>query len=147
MERHRRQLQSLLLLPLLLLLSGCPKDPYRAALQGSDGVANGVHSSVLTISQLYSKGVASDSYKAEAAKYLDAITDCNMSFRKAVVSAHTSGQKGVPAYLLVADSFVKCTQQAVPPTASNADLSNALKAVDAAISGVSLAISNAKGGK
>lgn len=122
---------------------GCPKDPYRAALQGSDGVSNGVHEAIVTIGNLYSQGVASDSYKVAAARYLDGITDCNMIFRKTVVQTHNAGQTGAAAFLPIANAFVTCTEKQVPPSGP-AD--NVLKVVETAINGISLAIQNAKGG-
>jgi hypothetical protein len=135
----------LAVLSLALFVAGCPvKDPYRAAIKGSDDVSTGVHEAVVTISKLYSQGVADDAYKVAAAHYLDEITNCNMTFRKSVVTTHASGQAGAQAFLPIADSFVSCARQALPPTGP---AQGALKAVDSAINGISLAISSAKGGK
>src|SRR6266403_284474 len=91
LHQHRR-LASLLLLPLLLLLNGCPKDPYRAAVQGSDDVSQAVGSAIKITASYYSAGTFSDGQKAFAARYLTVVTDCNITFRKAVVDVHNSGQ-------------------------------------------------------
>lgn len=143
MVRFKYLVLTLLLVSSSLFITGCPKDPYTAALKGSDDVAAGVHQSIVTIGKLYSQGVADDAYKAAAGHYLGIVTDCNMSFRKSVVDVHNAGQVGVAAFLPIADSFVSCTQKALPPGGP----SSALKAVDSAINGVKLAIASAKGGK
>lgn len=147
LQKHLKHL----LLPLVVAAvvfttAGCPKDPYMAAIKGSDDVAEGVHQSVATIGKLYSEGApgVDDAYKVSAGHYLDVITDCNMGFRKSVVTAHNSGLVAKQAFLPIADSFVTCTQKALPPGGAT---QSALKAVDSAIKGISLAISNAKGGK
>lgn len=131
-------------LALALTFIGCPKDPYSAAIKGSDDVAEGVHQSVVAVGKLYSQGTVDDAYKVTAGHYLDVVTDCNMSFRKSAVTAHAAGQVGVQAYLPLADSFVQCTQKAIKPTGT---AQNILHALDTAINGVSAAIANAKGGK
>lgn len=127
---------------LALVLMGCKDSPYTAALKGSDDVAAGVHESIVAVGKLYSQGTVDDAYKVAAGHYLDVVTDCNMGFRKSVVTAHAAGQTGIQAFLPIADSFVVCTQKAVKPTGTT---QNVLHAVDTAINGISVAISNAKG--
>ncbi len=123
---------------------GCPKDPYRAAIKGSDDVSNGVHSAVVAIGKLYSQGVADDNYKAGASFYLNVITDCNMGFRKSVVDAHKSGAIGAQSYLPLADAFVSCGRRVVPPKGPG---QNYLQAVDTSINAIELAVASSKGGK
>jgi len=139
-------LQYLLLLPLLLLLSGCPKDPYRAAIQGSDDVANGVSSGIKITAKYYSVGTFSDSQKVFAATYLTVVTDCNITFRKNVTDVHNSGQVGIAAFLPIADGFVNCVNNSAP-LSRDPKVQDALKMVDSAIRSISLAISSAKGVK
>jgi len=127
-----------------LFLSGCPKDPYRTAIQGSSDVSQAVSSAVKITASYYSTGKLNDQKKAAVAGELNTVTDCNMTFRKAVVDVHNSGQVGIAAYLSVADSFVHCAQIS-PQVMGDPTAANILKSVDAAINGVSLAVANAKG--
>lgn len=135
-----------LVVPLLLLVSGCPKDPYRAAIQGSADVSQAVSSGIKITAQYYSAGTFNDGQKATAAKYFTIVTDCNFTFRHAVVDVHNSGQVGAQAYLTIADSFVTCVQNSAPVTA-DPKVANVLKAVDTAIRGISVAVASAKGAK
>lgn len=125
-------------------LAGCPQDPYRAAIRGSADVSEAVSSGIKITASYYSSGTFNDSQKAAAAKYFTIVTDCNMTFRKAVVDVHNAGLTGVSAYLPIADSFVACTQNAAP---ADSKVQVALKAIDTAIRGISVAVANAKGGK
>src|SRR6266403_2504857 len=134
----------LLLLPLLLLLSGCPKDPYRAALQGSADVSQAVSSAIKITTSYYTAGTIDDKKKAQVASVLDVVTNCNTVFRKSIVNTHNSGQTIKQSFLPIADSFVHCAQ-ITPQVMNDPSVTNILKAVDTAINGVSLAISNAKG--
>lgn len=134
------------ILALALVISGCPKDPYRAAIQGSADVSNAVHAGVKITASYYSSGTLNDSQKATAAKYFTVVTDCNMAFRKSVIATHTAGLTGVQAFLPIADSFVSCVKNSAP-VASDPQVANILKATDTAINGISLAIASAKGGK
>lgn len=129
-----------------LFLGGCPKDPYRAAIQGSDDVANGVSSGIKITAKYYSVGTFNDSQKALAAKYLTVVTDCNITFRKSVTDVHNSGQIGIAAFLPIADGFVTCVGNSASLSA-DPKVQDALKMVDSAIRGISLAISSAKGVK
>jgi hypothetical protein len=140
----RRRLVALVLLPLLLLLSGCPKDPYTASLKGSADVSQAVSSAIKIAAQYYSTGKLNDAKKAEVASVLNTITDCNMSFRKAVVNTHNAGLTGVESFLPVANSFVSCAQIS-PQLANDPSAQSILKAVTTAINGVSLAVASAKG--
>jgi len=127
-----------------LLLAGCTTDPYRAAIKGSSDVSQAVGSAIKITASYYSTGVFSDGQKATAAKYFTIVTDCNLTFRKSVVDVHNAGKTGVQAFLPIADGFVSCVRNSAP-VVSDQKVSNVLKAVDAAINGISLAISNAKG--
>lgn len=135
--------RTVLVLFLAVFVAGCPKDPYRAAIQGSSDVSQAVSSAIKITSSYYSTGVFGDAQKATAAKYFTVVTDCNMSFRKAVTDVHNAGQTGVSAFLPIADSFVKCVKDSAPAT-SDSKLENVLKTVDTTINGISLAVSSAK---
>lgn len=141
-----RRVSAVAVLFSVLLLSGCPKDPYRAAVSGSDDVAQGVGSAIKITAAYYSTGTFNDAQKAKAAQYLTVVTDCNITFRKAVVDVHNAGQVGVSAFLPIADGFVTCVNNSAPLSGDPA-VQNALKAVDSAIRGISLAIASAKGVK
>jgi hypothetical protein len=143
---RRLRLQTLILLPLLLLLSGCPKDPYRAAMQGSSDVSQAVSSAIKITASYYSAGTFNDSQKATAAKYFTVVTDCNMTFRKAATDAHNAGLTLPAAFLPIADGFVNCVRTSAP-LSNDVKVTNVLKAVDTAINGISAAIASAKGAK
>jgi len=127
-------------------LAGCPKDPYRASIQGSSDVSQAVSSAVKITASYYSAGTINDAKKAQVAGVLDTVTNCNMTFRKAAVDAHNAGQSGVSAFLPIADSFVHCAQIA-PQVKADPTAANILKAVDTAINGVEVAVASAKGAK
>ena len=139
-----QRVKLLVLLPLILLLGGCPKDPYRAAIQGSDDVSQSIHAAIKITASYYSVGTFNDKQKATAAKYFTIVTDCNMTFRKAVVDVHNAGQTGVQAFLPIADGFVVCVKNSAPVVA-DPKVENVLKAVDTTINGISLAVQGAKG--
>lgn len=134
------------MLATVLLASGCPKDPYRAAIQGSADVSQAVASGIKITASYYASGAFNDAQKTTAAKYFTIVTDCNMTFRKAVVDVHNAGQVGAQAFLPIADSFVTCVQSSAP-VAADPKVSNVLKAVDTAIKGISVAVASAKGVK
>ena len=140
----RKRLLVLLLLPLLLLLSGCPKDPYTASLKGSADVSDAVHAAIKISVSYYSTGKLNDARKNQIASVLNTVTDCNMTFRKAVVDAHNAGLTGASSFLPIADSFVHCAEM-TPQVKADATVFNILKSVDTAINGVSLAVASAKG--
>ncbi len=146
MVRLRRIQIVLLLVTLTPLLSGCPKDPYRASIQGSADVSSAVSSAVKITASYYSAGTINDAKKAQVASVLNTVTDCNITFRKAVTDVHNAGQTGVAAFLPVADSFVHCAQIS-PQAKADVTMSNILKAVDTAINGVEVAVASAKGVK
>lgn len=128
-----------------LFLAGvsCKDDPYRAAIRGSDDVANGVHAGIKITAQYYSSGQFNDGQKAFAAKYFTVVTDCNMTFRKSATDVHNAGQTGIQAFLPIADGFVNCVRSSnlVPPDSKTALV---LKSTDTAINGVSAMIASAK---
>ena len=140
-----RKFQSLFVV-VALLLAGCTSDPYRAAIKGSSDVSQAVSSAIKITASYYSAGTFNDAQKATAAAVFTVVTDCNMTFRKAVVGVHNAGQTSVAAFLPIADAFVVCTQRA-PQVQNDVKLKAALQAVDSAIQGVRLAISSAKGTK
>ena len=141
-----RVIPVLVLFLIVPLLSGCPKDPYRASIQGSSDVSQAVSSAIKITASYYSAGTINDAKKAQVAGVLDVVTNCNMTFRKAVVDVHNAGQTGVAAFLPIADSFVHCAQLS-PQVKSDVTMSNILKAVDTAVNGVEVAVASAKGAK
>lgn len=141
---RRKCLAIVAVMALVAGLSGCPKDPYRAAIQGSSDVSQAVSSAVKITTVYYSNGTINDQVKGTVAGYLGIVTDCNMGFRKSVVSIHSSGAIGKAAYLPVASTFVTCAQS-TPPVVKDATIDNYLKAVKTAIDGIALAVESAKG--
>lgn len=146
MSAIRSRLFAIIIVIASFSITGCPKDPYRASIQGSDDVANGVSTGIKVTAKYYSQGTFSDSQKAFAARYLTVVTDCNITFRKSVTDVHNSGQVGIAAFLPIADGFVNCVNNSAP-LATEPKVQDALKIVDSAIRSISLAISNAKGVK
>jgi len=145
---RKRQLLSLLVVPLLLLVAGCPlgSDPYRASIKGSSDVSQAVSSAIKITAQYYAVGTFNDGQKATAAKYLTVVTDCNFAFRKSVTDVHNAGLTGVSAFLPIADGFVNCVASSAP-VSSDLKVSNVLKGVDSAIRSISVAVASAKGAK
>lgn len=149
MGNGRRKLVTASMVVLLALATmgiGCPKDPYSASIKGSSDVSQAVSSAIKITASYYSTGKLNDQKKATIASVLNTVTDCNMTFRKAVVDTHNAGQTGVGAYLPIADSFVHCAQIS-PQVLADPNASNILKAVDTAINGVAVVVASAKGGK
>jgi hypothetical protein len=145
-QRRLRLLAVPLLLTLALLSSGCPKDPYRAEIQGSSDVSQAVSSAIKITASYYAAGTFDDSQKATAAKYFTVVTDCNMVFRKTATAAHNAGQTLPAAFLPIADGFVNCVRTSAP-LSNDIKVTNVLKAVDTAINGISAAVASAKGAK
>jgi len=129
-----------------LFASGCPKDAYRAAIQGSSDVSQAVSSGIKITASYYASGTFNDAQKATAAKYFNVVTECNMTFRKAVTDVHLAGLTGVSAFLPIADSFVTCVSVG-SPNLTDPKVRTVLQAVDTAIHGISVAVASAKGGK
>ncbi len=142
----RRFTTAALVLAVALVLGGCPKDPYRASIQGSSDVGQAVSSAVKITASYYAAGTINDAKKSQVANVLGTVTDCNMTFRKAAVDAHNAGLTGVESFLPVADSFVRCAQMS-PQVMADPAAANILKAVDTAVNGVRVAVADAKGGK
>jgi hypothetical protein len=149
MKRSARRIALAFSVILAIAFAGCPKDPYRAALAGSDDVASAVHSAIKVTTDYYGTGKLNDAEKAIIAGYLNSVTDANMKFRHGAEEAHTTGVTGNAAYLALAQDFVN----AVPadPTAfryfsadSQKKFAVVLGAVKTAISGITLAIQQAK---
>lgn len=146
MSAIRSRLFAIIIVIASFSIAGCPKDPYRASIQGSDDVANGVSTGIKITAKYYSVGTFNDSQKAFAAKYLTVVTDCNITFRKSVTDVHNAGQVGIAAFLPIADGFVNCVNNSAP-LSGEPKVQDALKIVDSAIRSISLAISNVKGVK
>ena len=138
--------RTLAVLLVVFSMSGCPKDPYRASIQGSSDVSQAVSSAVKITANYYTAGTINDAKKAQVGAVLDTVTNCNMIFRKAATDTHNAGQVGVAAFLPIADAFVHCAQIS-PQMKADVTASNILKAVDTAINGVEVAVAGAKGGK
>lgn len=138
------------IIALAVVLSACPKDPYRAAIQGSDDVASSVSAAVKIATSYYGSALIDDQEKAQVADYLNLVTNGNMAFRHCVVAAHTAQVGGATAYVACADAFITQVRNVNPSTfhfknpKSQAELSNYLQAVATAINGISLAIENSK---
>lgn len=148
----RRLLRVVVLLPLVLLNSGCPKDPYRASLSGSAKIADAVHEVVQAEIEYYGMGKLTDEEKAITAGYLNAVTDANMKFRHGATDLHNRGVVGKQAYLDLAQVFVNSVP--TDPLAfgyKNPDtqkkFNTVLGAVKTAINLISLTVQNAKGGQ
>jgi hypothetical protein len=127
----------------VLMTAGCPKDPYRASIQGSKEVSDGVAAAITITSSYYTSSAINDSQKAAIGNFLNTVTDCNIKFRASVVAAHNAGQTGISAFLPIADSFVQCAE-VNRSVMSDLKVYNILKAVDTAINGVALAVASAK---
>jgi len=146
---HKTRRLAILSVVLALALSGCPKDPYRAAIQGSDDVSQAVSAAIPFLAQYYSAGKLNDAEKAQAAGYLQSVTQANQTFRHAVVAAHTSGVKGNAAYVALAQAFVNSVP--TDPRAFNYKSADAqtqfntvLGAVKAALDAIVVLIQNGK---
>jgi hypothetical protein len=144
MKRQKKVLCIALLVVFCFVASGCPRDPYRAAIQGSQDVSQSVSSAIKITAVYYSNGTFNDGQKATAAKYFTIVTDCNMAVRKAVTDVHNSGATGASAFLPIADSFVNCVRTSAP-VSGDKTVANVLQSVDTAINGISLAVASAKG--
>lgn len=137
------------LVVLALVVSGCPKDPYRASLSGSAKVADAIHEATTAAKDYYGQGKLTDGEKKAIGEYLDAVNTANEKFKKSVDATHAAGTVGAQAYLDAAQAFV----DAVPtdPLAfhyksadSQAKFNTVLGAVKTALNGISLAIQSAK---
>jgi hypothetical protein len=135
---------ALILGMLLTQAFGCPKDPYRASIQGSSDVSQAVGSAINITASYYNAGTINDAKKSQVGTVLDTVTTCNMTFRKAATDAHNAGLTGVSAFLPIADSFVHCAQIS-PQVKADQTAFNILKAVDTAINGVEVSVASAKG--
>ena len=139
-----------ILLGMALVLSGCPKNPYDAAIKGSDDVAQAVSKAIPFIAQYYSAGKLTDQEKSTAASYLMTVTILNQTFRKNVNAAHAAGATGPAAYAAIAQAFV----DAVPtdPRAfhynsvdAQTKFNEVLGAVKTVLDGIVLVIQRSKG--
>lgn len=146
----RRMRNLLSLLAAVLLFSGCPKDPYRAALSASDDVANAVASTIKVSSDYYGAGKLNDNQKKEIADILTQVTNSNLKFRHGADALRAQGVVGKAAYLALATEFVNSVP--IDPTAyhyfskdSQVLFYEVLNSVKIALNGITLAIQQAKG--
>jgi hypothetical protein len=140
------------LILVVLLLSGCPKDPYVTAIKASADVSAAVSAALPVVASYYTAGKINDAQKARVAAFLGNVTDANMKFRQGAVSLHNAGATGTAAYVALAQDFVNSLP--TDPTAffyyskDSQDQFNAvLLAVKTAINGVLLLVESAKGAK
>lgn len=145
-QRTRRFLALALLLPLLLVINGCPKDPYTAAMAGSKDVSDAVAGVLPVLQELERDKSISIAQTNEVLEYLIKVTKANQSFRVSVKQVHTSGQTGTVGYLNAADVFLLVVQNQqivnLPPK-----IQPYLTAIETAIHGIEVAVANAKGVK
>jgi hypothetical protein len=143
MVRHRRL--ALALLPLVLLLSGCPKDPYTAAMAGSKDVSDAISAAIPVVHQLEVDKLITSAQQSDVLGYLTKVTEANQTFRTTVKQVHTTNAGNGPAqYLNAADVFVNAVKNQTVVNVP-AKLQPYLTAIDTAIKGIEIAISNAKG--
>jgi len=133
-----------------LAFAGCPKDPYRASIQGSYDVAESVHSATVIATSYYANGLVNDQERDTLANVLKVVTNANMVFRKCAVDAHTLNSKGL-AFVACADVFtsqvstLNLASIGFKDPKAQAAISKYILAVKAAIDGIGLAIQSAKG--
>ena len=154
MQKRTRQLAPLLFLLLLVpLLSGCPKDPYTAAMAASLDISNGVNDGLTVITQLEQDKLITQIETAKLATYLGNVTTLNGTFRTAVRSIHSANASSTKAaYIPAAQAFVTAASDpqtlaalhVVNPTA-DAKVQAVLTAINTALNGIQLAINSAKG--
>jgi hypothetical protein len=143
----------LLLAPLVLLTSGCPKDPYTAAMAASLDISNGVNDGLTVITQLQQDKLITQAEMAKVATYLGNLTTLNGKFRTTVKSIHSANASSIKAaYIPAAEAFV--TAASDPATlaalhvvnpAAEAKIQAVLTAINTALNGIQLAINSAKG--
>jgi hypothetical protein len=139
---------AVILLPLVLLLSGCP-DPYGACEKGALDIGNGIAAGMKATDQLRVAGKISVQEETNILGYLEFANTTNGAFGKCAQAAHTAGSKS--------GSFTACAQ--VFSTALNDPTKLALihvsdpntqTAVQAIINGITAGVSavlTALGGK
>src|ERR1700747_2027513 len=149
---HKTRRLAILSVVLALALTGCPKNPYDAAIKGSDDVAQAVSAAIPFIAQYYSAGKLTDQEKANAASYLTTVTTSNQTFRKNVNAAHAAGATGSTAYVAIAQAFVNSVP--TDPRAfqyksgdAQTKFNEVLGAVKDALDGILLLIQSGKAGK
>lgn len=141
----------IVLLAVVVSLSGCPKDPYRASLQGSDDVSQAVASSIKIATKYYGLGKFTDAEKSAVAGILNTVTVSNMKFRHDAVALNATGKAvGKAEYVGLAQAFLN----AIPDDASQLHYYSAdsqklyyevVGPLRTAINGIALAIQHAKG--
>ena len=150
---HLRRLTAIaLVLPLVLLLSGCPKDPYVASMAASSDVSNVVADAISITSQLQADNLITNQEVAGIASYLGSITTLNQTFRNSVKQIHSSGVTGKAQYLAAAQTFVTNatnteTLQAlrIVNPAAQKKVQIFVRAINTALTGIQTAINQAKG--
>lgn len=150
LQRVHVQILMVLLLAYASMGAGCPKDPYRAALAGSDDVSQAVASGVKIATKYYSLGKFTDQQKAVAAQILTNVTEGNMKFRHGAVDLHNAGVVGKAQYVGLAQAFIN----SIPEDAAQLHYFSGdsqklyyevMGPLRTAVNGIALAIQNAKG--
>lgn len=143
----------LLLAPLVLLTSGCPKDPYTAAMAASLDISNGVNDGLTVITQLQQDKLLTQTEVSSIANYLSILTTLNGQFRTTVKSIHSANASSTKAaYIPAAQAFVTAASNpqvlsaihVVNPIAQ-AKVQAFMTAINTALNGIQLAINSAKG--
>jgi len=86
----RRKLS--LLLPLLLLLSGC-KDPYGSCVRAGADIAGGITTAMQTVDSIEKAGQMTATEEKNILGYLEYANKADAVFLTCVSTAHTSGSK------------------------------------------------------
>lgn len=155
MEMIRRRLLVVPLLALVLVISGCPKDPYTASMAGSDDVANVVGDAIMVIGQLQTDKLVSPNEVQALATRLNTVVTLNQQFRADVRQIHnTTPSAGKSAYINAAQVFVTNVNNTqflqtvgVRDPVAQAKVQTVLLAIQTALNGIQTAINNAKGVK
>jgi hypothetical protein len=111
---------------------------------GSKDVSDAVSSAIPIVHQLQVDNLISQTQQNDVLGYLTKVTLANQDFRQTVKQLHSSIGTGPAPYLNAADVFLKAVQNQTIVNVP-AKLQPYLNAVDAAIRGIEIAVSNAKG--
>jgi hypothetical protein len=140
------------LMLVVMLLGGCPKDPYTTAIKASADVSAAVSAALPVVASYYTAGKINDDQKARVATFLGNVVDANMKFRQGAVALHNGGATGTVAYVALAQDFVNSVP--TDPTAffyyskdSQDQFNVVLLAVKTAVNAVVVLIESAKGAK
>jgi len=145
--KHHKFSKIIPLLIACIFLAGCPKDPYRAAIQGSDTVAQSVKSAIDIAVDVHAAGLISDNEFGSTLHIVDYFNTVNAEFLSAVKQIHASGETGPAKYLETAAIMVDKAQRLSSggfPGISNDKVRTALLTIKTAIDGVALSIQKAR---